>query len=368
MFRALAIFAAVNVALFAITGVHVGGDTGLFLDGADRLLEGRRLIAREPSYVGYIAVVALDEGLRLGLVGVVLLQIAAATLGAGAVYRLGQELGGPRTAMIAAGLLTVDLDTNRWHTYVLADSLFLSMLALCTWAVYLAAEQRQRAIDIVALGLLLATSLVRPEGWFVFPAAGLYWVARRVRGRSARLMAATAVVVVCVVGANVVATRLRGNLRDVNPAGMLQRGQTIWDYDGWRLQMPEAALDASGRAPGPVAYAVQHPIATAQLMLVRIGVHLVHVRPFYSLAHNAAIVVWLLPIYLLAGFAVWTSWARPLTRWCALVFVSQAVVVALTHADWDGRYLAHVMPIVYPFAAVGFWKLAGRRIAMARAA
>jgi 4-amino-4-deoxy-L-arabinose transferase-like glycosyltransferase len=366
--KALAIFAVVNLGLFAYGGVHLGGDTGLFLDGAQRLLEGRRLIQREPSYLGYLSVVAFSQGLGGGLVGVVLLQIAVATLGAGAVYRLGMELGGSRTAMVAAGLLTVDVDVNRWHTYVLADSLFISMFAVCAWAVYLAAHQRQGAVYFVALGLLLATGLIRPEGWFAFPAAGLYWVARGVKRRPARLMASAGVVAACVAASLVVAPRLSGNLRAVNPAGMLERGQTIWDYDGWRLAMPESAPDSSGRPPGPIQYALRHPIATGQLMLARIAVHLAHVRPFYSLAHNLAIVVWLLPIYALAAVAIRTSWTQPLTRWCAMAFASQAVVVAMTHADWDGRYLAHVMPIVYPFAAAGFWMLVRRRAAVARAA
>ncbi len=160
----------------------------------------------------------------------------------------------------------------------------------------------------------------------------------------------------------IVAPRLSGNLSAVNPAGMLERGQTIWDYDGWRIAMPPPAGDAPG--PGPIAYALQHPIATAELMLARLGVHLAHVRPFYSTAHNAVIVLWLLPIYALAALAFWTSEEQPLTRWCALAFASQAFVVALTHADWDGRYLAHVMPIVYPFAAAGLWAVVNRRTAV----
>ncbi|MET0163704.1 MAG: hypothetical protein ABW318_01710, partial [Vicinamibacterales bacterium] len=104
------------------------------------------------------------------------------------------------------------------------------------------------------------------------------------------------------------------------------------------------------------------------LMLARLGVHLAHVRPFYSTAHNAVIVLWLLPIYALAGIAFWTSRGQALTRWCALAFASQALVVALTHADWDGRYLAHVMPIVYPFAGAGLWAVVNRRTAVVRAA
>jgi len=94
----LAIFAAVNLVWLAISGVHLGGDTGLFLDGARRLLDGQPLVDREPSYLGYVAVIAASQAVGAGLLGVVLIQIAVATAGAGAVYRLGMELGGTRVA------------------------------------------------------------------------------------------------------------------------------------------------------------------------------------------------------------------------------------------------------------------------------
>ena len=159
----------------------------------------------------------------------------------------------------------------------------------------------------------------------------------------------------------VLAPRVRGNLDAVDPGEMLRRGQTIWDYDGWRLTMPEADAAGSGDASSAVTYAIRHPLDTARLMVARVGVHLIHVRPFYSASHNVVIALWLLPVYLLTAVAVWAKWGQPVTRWCAVAFGTQALVVALTHADWDGRYLAHVMPTVYPFVALGLWTLVDRR-------
>lgn len=355
MTRSLAIFAAANLAWLALTGVHTGGDTGLYLDGARRLLDGQPLVDREPSYVGYVAVVAASQFLGSGLVGVALFQIAIATLAAGAVYRMGTELGGARVAVLATSLLTVDFDVNRWHSYILADSLYLSAFALSVWLVYRASNEPFRISRyLAALLLLMASSLIRPEGWFVLPAAGLFWVARGVHGRWPRLGASAAVVVASLGVALLVAPRVSGNVSAVDPAEMLRRGQTIWDYDGWRVPMPVA------NGSDAIAFATEHPIATAELMLARLGVHLAHVRPFYSSAHNLVIVLWLVPVYALTALAVWRRWPHSLTRWCALAFASQALVVALTHADWDGRYLAHIMPIVYPFVAMGAWMLVTR--------
>jgi hypothetical protein len=93
-------------------------------------------------------------------------------------------------------------------------------------------------------------------------------------------------------------------------------------------------------------------------MAARVGVHFAHVRPFYSTAHNALIALWLAPVYALAAWGFWKFRRHPLAIWLLIAIATQTLIVALTHADWDGRYLAHVLPLVYPFAACGILALA----------
>ncbi|MGH9386153.1 MAG: glycosyltransferase family 39 protein, partial [Vicinamibacterales bacterium] len=293
---ALAAFAATNLALVAVMGVRTGGDTGLYLDGARRLIEGEPLIDREPSYVGYVALVALCQSIGVGLTGLVIVQVAMATASAGAVYRLAHELGGPRAAWIATALLTIDVETNRWHVYVLSDSLYLSVFTGSVWLVARAtqAPRNWSRYAVAAAGLILA-GLIRPEGWFVIPAAAMFWVVSGFQSRVTQAGAGLAIVVASTLLVVVVAPRLTGNLSAVGPGEMLRRGQTIWEYDGWRLTMPAASSGGSGgdSARGAVRYAIEHPIKTVELMAARVAVHLAHIRPFYSTLHNTAIVIWL---------------------------------------------------------------------------
>ncbi len=378
MIRVLLLFVIINVALLAVSGVRTGGDTGIYVDGARGLLDGQPLSQRQPSYLGYIAVVAFFESIGMGLMGVVLFQLALATAAAAAVFKIGAALGGPLAGAIAALLLAMDLDTNRWHVFILADSLYLSALTVSVWLVYRAAKPSRlrqgyggqasppafakasagkQALKpyIAASVVLLLSGLIRPEGWFVIPAAAIYWVVRGVSAPSRRWASLGVIGLACVLMMLVLAPRLSGNVEAVDPAEMLRRGQTIWDYDGWRVSMPrEPSFDSeAGSASVAVNYAVKHPIGTLKLMAARVGVHIAHVRPFYSLGHNAAILVWLLPVYILGGYGAWVLRRNVLARWCAAVIGTQALVVALTHADWDGRYLAHVLPIFYPLAACG---------------
>ena len=352
MIRIVLLFMAVAVAMIAIGGgVQLGGDSGVYLTGAHAILTGEPLTARQPSYAGYILVVAMCEWLSLGPSGVITLQVAAAALAVVAVYRMAGALGGQPAALAAGLLVALDIDTARWHAYLLTDSLFLSLLTIAVSMTWRAATVRRWSWYAGAGAVLVMTALVRPEGWFLLPAAAAYWaLSGSPRRRVWRLTATVVGVAVLVV---LVAPRLRGNLEAVAPWQMLQRGQTIWEYDRWRVQMPVETEPLGSGAMSAVRYALRHPVDTATLMAARIAVHFVHVRPYYSVAHNVAIACWWLPVYLLAAFAAWRQRHAALTRWCAVAIATQTLVVALTHADWDGRYLSHVAPLINVFAGCG---------------
>lgn len=358
----VSVFVLVNTLIAFATGVRVGLDTGIYVDGGAALLQGQPLTARQPSYVGYIAFVALLQRLGLGLAAIVAGQLIAATVAAVVVFWFASALGGAAAGAVAVLFLTADVETNRWHSYVLSDSLFASALVIETWLVYRAAMVRRIPWYVVASMALLLTATIRPEGWFVVPVAAIYWIVQAPVSVSRRATALAVLLVLCGVLAGVVGPRLGGNVEAVGPGEMLRRGQTIWDYEGWRLPMPsDAPRDAAaGSGLDAARYATKHPVSTIMLMGARVAVHFAHVRPFFSRAHNLLTVAWLLPVYLCAALGVVVCRRQSLTRWCAMVLGSQTLVVALTHADWDGRYLAHVIALIYPFAGVGLVEMIGR--------
>jgi 4-amino-4-deoxy-L-arabinose transferase-like glycosyltransferase len=350
---AMVFFAVVNAGLVAINGIRHGGDTPLYLDGATRMLDGRPLIDRESSYAGYVLMVAAAQAIGVGTTGVVVVQVVLGAAAAAAVFLLGAGLAGRAAGAIAVTLYTLDVDTNRWHQFILADSLYVSLMTLGVLLTYRAASRRDVVPAIGALAVVVCAALVRPEGWFLLPAAGCFLVWVRARSGAQRLAGAGVVAAGAVVLMVVMAPVLRGNLQAVGPARMLERGQTIWEFNGWRVPMPPATNVEPGESPGAVAYAVQHPVKTLTLMLARVGVHFAHVRPFYSTAHNMVIVVWLVPVYVAAGYAIRRLGGQRLPSWILAAIATQTLVVALTHAEWDGRYLAHVLPLIDTLAGAG---------------
>ncbi len=359
---ALGVFVLINAALAMAYGVRIGEDSGIYVDGAALLNAGQSLTARQPSYAGYISFVSVFDRLGLGLQGVVAGQVLAATVAAAMMFFVASTIGGARAGVAALLLLAVDVETNRWHAYVLSDSLFTSALAVVTWLAYRAAVSRRAGHYAVATVAMIAASLIRPEGWFLVPAAVAYWLVRLPLSVAQRSATVAVLVAACAAMVSLVAPRLGGNVQAVGPSEMLRQGQTIWDFDGWRVTMPPGPAprpDASS-AVNAIDYAISHPFSTIKLMATRVVVHFAHVRPFFSTAHNLVVALWLLPVYACAAIGVAAAIREPLTVWCATVLATQTLVVALTHADWDGRYLAHVMFLIYPFAALGLVRVAER--------
>lgn len=355
----MALFAAINIGLVAINGVRHGGDTPLYLDGANRVLEGGTLTGRAPSYLGYVWLVAAAQAIGIGTFGIVAVQVLLGAVAAAAVYSIGAALAGRTAGAVAAILYGLDADTNRWHQFILADSIYVSLLIIGVLLTHRAAI-RGGAEPVVSAGaVLFGAGLVRPEGWFLIPAAAGYLVTMRARSAAQRLASAGALVGVAAVLTVMFAPVFGGNLQAVDPARMLERGQTIWEFDGWRIAMPPKD-PAAPPETGAIGYAMRHPLSTVTLMLARVAVHFAHVRPFYSTTHNAVIVIWLVPLYVASLFAIWKLGAAPLMWWLLAAIGTQTLVVALTHAEWDGRYLAHVLPLFDALAGAAIGLLFAR--------
>lgn len=356
------LFSAVNLLLVAINGVRHGGDTPLYLDGAQRVLDGRPLVDRQPSYAGYIYVVAALKAIGAGPVGVVMVQVLAGALAGTAVFAMGAVMAGRLAGGLAAVLYSVDVDTNRWHQFILADSIYVSLFIAAVWLTYRAVIRRGTEPACTAAAALIAAGLVRPEGWFLVPAALCFMVVKRARSRAQIFAGGGALLGAAALLVMLLASSVSGNVAAVGPADMLQRGQTIWEFDGWRVPMPpNDDLGSGGQAGAAVGYALRHPASTVTLMAARVGVHFAHVRPFYSTPHNLAIVAWLVPVYAAAILAIWRLGLTPLVSWIVAAIGTQTLVVALTHAEWDGRYLAHVLPLIYTLVGAGVALALGTR-------
>jgi hypothetical protein len=341
------------------SGVRLGGDSSRYIDGARGLLRGRLPLGYYYwSYGTYTAVVAAMQATGAGLAGVVGVQVGVAAIAGLALASLAVALGGPAAGVVGAAFLVANPDVARWHAYILTDSLYISAVAIAAWAVWRAAE-RQGAWYGLALLVLTPATLLRPNGLVLLPVAGLFWIVRGVIARNWTGVGLGAIVITGLL-LLVFSPRVHHTMGAV-PGSFLRSGRVLYEESVFRREMPPDPAPGRRGWRADLGYVARHPGATFALGARRVAVELAHVRPYYRRRHNLLIVAMLLPLYTLAAVGVAATWRHPLTLWLLALVGAHLLVVALTLADHDGRFLLHILGPLAALAGAGFAFLARRR-------
>lgn len=341
----------VNLAILASLGVREGADTQVFRSGASHLLAGEPLQGKEPSYRGYESLLAICRALAVGERGVIAVQFGGAALAAVALFALGRALRGVGAGVVTAVLFIFNIDVARWHIYLVTDSLYMSLVVLSAWSVHHAAGRSWLWRVTAALVVVCGASL-RPNGWLLIPIALGYWVVRTSLRPTLKL-AAVASVLLGFALTLVFNGVSRGAFQSERPDEALRQGVLIYNYDRWRLPMPvEPALGEPGMG-STLSYLLRHPWSAIRLAAARVVIELAHVRPFYSTAHNASVLLFLAFVYPLAVLGFIRCVREPLAWLLSTIVISDLAIVGATFADWDGRFLLHTFSLIVAFASVG---------------
>jgi len=338
----LSLFLALNLAILISSGIRIGGDSPRYLSGAANLLRGLPLEGKQISYVGYVAVIAFCERIGIGLPGVIAIQLVLAAVAAAALYDLGRRLHDGRAGLMAAGLFVANPDIARWNAFILTDSLYISLVILAVWGVHTAAL-RKRYWYILAVALLIAAALVRPNGFVLMAVSVLYLASRATSRKRLRWLIVSGIAVAFISGA-IVAARFY-------PSNNSKPAVLAWSNGGtgvkpWNVSMPPAPVQVEGGWAEALGYVAGHPFASLRLACTRVAIELIHVRPSYSFKHNMVLLVALPFLYLLALIGLKLNQERSLTRLIILVIGGHLILIALTFADWDGRYLLYTLPLI----------------------
>ncbi|HEX8920147.1 MAG TPA: glycosyltransferase family 39 protein [Pyrinomonadaceae bacterium] len=352
----VSLFLLVNLALLMSIGIRTAGDSPRYLDGAENLLKGLPLQERQPYYTGYLLLIAFCQMTGSGLPGVVAIQLMMAGLAALALYDLGRRLHGESAGLFAAALFAANPDVARWNAYILTDSLYISLVILAVWSTHKAFELR-RYWYVLAAAVLVTATLIRPNG-SVLILVSLLYLSSGIKRRNLRRLVISAILLASILGALALLRFYTLRFGD-NPVTILRYGVT--GISEWSVKMPAEPGPFAGEWTDLISYVARHPFASVRLGATRVAIELVHARPFFSFKHNALVLVTLPVLYLLALMGLRLSRNRSLARLIVLTIVAHLAVVAATYADWDGRFLLYVLPLVCLLSSCALASLVAKR-------
>ncbi|GAA3959648.1 hypothetical protein GCM10022407_03440 [Hymenobacter antarcticus] len=342
-------------------GPHSANDSSRYLAYAANIAEcGYFEPGHNLRYVLYPLFQSLWLWLGLGWWGIVAGQMAVSALATRAIYRGTRRLaaGQSGAAALATLLFIAWPDIQQFNVFLLTESLFISLLALSFGA--FTRLQRGRPRDwALLIVILVLTVLARPNGFMVALAAALAGLDALRRAPDRRPWRAALLALVLL--SPLLWLALNHQLATYYLMDTYQRGELIFRYQLWAVHQA-APLQMPPNGTGPVArvlyFAAHNPIYLGRLMLGKLFVFVSYLKPHYSLAHRAVGVLVLWPAYWLAGrgarrASIW----QPARVFLAAVFLLQTAIVMLTVDDWDVRFLAPVLPVVFVLAALELQRL-----------
>ncbi|MDZ7842831.1 MAG: hypothetical protein U5R46_18715 [Gammaproteobacteria bacterium] len=357
VFRLLPLWVLVQIGILSVLGVHYASDTGRYLAGADALLNGTALPGKSGSYLGYNMFVAVFRFSGLGPAAIVAGQILLAAVACVCMFHLGSKLGGARAGLLAAGLYAVYPDVQMWNFYVLTESIFISMLII---SVFLLVNVRGPVGYALVVPVVVFTILVRPNGIILAAAVFAFAVFRMFQRRryAMLLVLGLGAAVLALIAVSAVSDRLAHE----NIGNHLRTGTVIWGYEGLRFPMaladvPEVRSVGLGEFVGLIA---ADPVGFVKLAAARLAAFFVHARPYWSPLHNAFTLVTLAVIYALAWRGARQSGLQDLVVVALSLVAAQAAIVGATFADWDGRHLDAVLPMLFVLAAAALARVTRR--------
>jgi len=340
----LFVWILIQVTSLVLGGITLGNDSSRYIESGTGFFEGGELNSRAAPYLTYIFLVGLSDWMGAGLTGVVMFQLIAAVAALWFVFDLGRSVGGEWAGFWAALPVATFLDFTQWHRYVLTDSLSASLTVFSIWLLYQCLTKRGWWIYPVLLPTLAAGALLRPNGWLVVLLAIIVMAFVVSSNWAARCLAGVGGVIALLLVIPLTPS-FSVSLDAESPASQVIEGRVIWGAEQTYKDMPAVELSAPGYS-GVFEYAIAQPVAYISLMASRVGWELVGVRPYFSTKHNAYVLLYLIPVYLFALIGSTRSWRHPAILLSVATFALHMGLVAITFADWSGRFLTYAFPLL----------------------
>jgi hypothetical protein len=334
-------------------GVQIGIDSYRYINGSDHLMN---LKDYDKVYIGYISLISLIKFLGGGLETVLVVQLILAVLASVALFDLGRSITGSKTiGIIAAGLFLSNPYTTTWHMYIHTESIYFSFLIFSVWILNKTLEKRQYKYYILTLITILFTATIRQNGWVMIPIMLFFFIWFSDFKKQLKYISVFLVIVSFFLSMAFIPL-LNQNIQDVPAIVMLLKGGVIFGRDDVNIKMPEDKNLEQKNWTNAYSYIAKHPIACVKLAICRVATELLPInRPWQTLKFKIRFLIWLLPGYFLAIFGIRAFRRKSAYAITLTVIVAHLCVIALTHADYEWRFLFHVLPLIYLLSACGLY-------------
>lgn len=353
----LFVFFLVQGVLFYNTGVVTSLEAEKYIREGTSLAENGTLTeTRFLFYLPVILLIAFCRLLHLPLGFVVAVQVLTGAVALYCFYRVALHLTNRLWALGISLLLACCIPLQEWNMYLYSDALFISLSIIFFSILYFGSVHKRFGL-LVMLLIPLVWCFARPAGvLFLLPLFILLFTVKT-RNRLYLLgMLAALVVMIVLAGAYF---NGGGDLDTLKP----YIEEHIICFVPQNAACAELDVVHTGNQLNDLFYYILHnPGHFFSLLLKKLVSFFNFTRPWYSSAHNLAMIIFMMPLYLffLPGIIYLYRNRKPFAWFVISVLVIYPVGVVMQCDDWHSRFTMPILPLMMLVAAYGAYCLVSR--------
>lgn len=338
-------YTVLNISYLINEGIWRSVDTTRYLNQADLFVQGG-LQEIGYYYLTYVAFVAFFKWIQFPLIFVGITQILLSFC---ALFFLGKYIlktKGGIEAILTVLFLCVYFNFWKWNTTIMTESLYCSLSIF--WACILIIGKGSRKYNLYATGMVVLLAFTRPNGWMLFLVHFVWLVKSGVK--SNRVFYILISLVVIFFAAFVLMFPFTQKMISEQSFIHLEYGTLIWGYWDWHYAISKEQMFQLN---------VANILHYLKIFSIRVSLEFTGIRPYFSVAHNILVGGVMGSLHLLAVLNAFSRKNEDKFRLLSIfVFVGQFAIVAVTFADWEGRFAYQVLPFTTYLAVDQFQKIA----------
>lgn len=346
----LLLWVLIQLTLFVKFGVRTSVDSELYMADAMNLLDGKLPEGRSIWYVSYSSFLALTFFCGGDNTTVVFIQILLSGIATYCLYELGMKIfNNKEVAIFTILFYLLWIKIHEWNTLLYTESLFTS----CSIISFTILVKSKTTWQYAVAGLLLVfTFFIRPTGFSFVIGLLCYGMFSAQKSYPKKIVAP--ICFASVIGTLLLLTKMLSDYSIVESyakAEVIYPNITLGIEVPSNLFLPESNYSTASRV---LQFAIYNPFYFLKLFFLKLLLFLGNVKPYFSTLHNSMIVLILYPLYF---FAIKGFLKLPTNRnekyFITGFVIAQALTVALTTENWDGRFLVPLLPFIFLLSAFG---------------